>query len=186
MSSWAPFPLVQPAGTNLAAKLRVLMRESSSCLEQLEWLAQVFRKWCMAESLSEGRQEEESSNMPRYLRQVFGPSNLSFAIGMPRAVERDVKVCRWCVRVIGSDDKFPSPHLHGQPSWHCSQEKVREMHFSYPPGSSVNDGIDNALFLLRYSTVYDFVSKGAVMAKVNIKSAFSLCPVQSQTISSLV
>ena len=58
------------------------------------------------------------------------------------------------------------------------------MHLSHPPpGSSVNDGIDVADFPLRYSTVYDamdsvmHLGRGALMAKVDIKSAFRLCPV---------
>lgn len=57
------------------------------------------------------------------------------------------------------------------------------MHLSYPPGSSVNDGITNADFPLRYSTVYDAIDsimrlgRGAQMAKIDIKSAFRLCPV---------
>ena len=54
---------------------------------------------------------------------------------------------------------------------------------SYPPGSSVNDSIHNNDFPLRYSTVYDAIDsvmrlgRGALMAKIDIKSAFRLCPV---------
>ena len=57
------------------------------------------------------------------------------------------------------------------------------MHLSYPPGSSVNDGIDIRYFRLRYSTVSDAIDsvmrlgQGALMAKIDIKSAFRLCPV---------
>ena len=57
------------------------------------------------------------------------------------------------------------------------------MHLSFPPGGSVNDGINNADFPLRYSTVYDAIDsimhmgQGAQMAKIDIKSAFRLCPV---------
>ena len=39
---------VLSAGTALAAKLRVPMRERSSRLEQVEWLAQVWREWWMS------------------------------------------------------------------------------------------------------------------------------------------
>ena len=39
---------VRPAGTTLAAKLRVPIRESSSRLEQLERVARVSREWCMS------------------------------------------------------------------------------------------------------------------------------------------
>ena len=62
------------------------------------------------------------------------------------------------------------------------------MHLSYPPGSSVNNGIDICYFRLHYSTVYystvsDAIDpvmrlgRGALMAKIDIKSAFRLCPV---------
>ena len=52
-----------------------------------------------------------------------------------------------------------------------------------PPGTSVNDGINNLDFPLRYSTVFDAMDvvmklgRGAKMAKIDIKSAFCLCPV---------
>lgn len=54
---------------------------------------------------------------------------------------------------------------------------------SHPPGESVNDGIDVADFPLCYSTVYDAIDSvmqlgwGALTAKIDIKSAFRLCPV---------
>ena len=57
------------------------------------------------------------------------------------------------------------------------------MHLSFPPGSSVNDGISIADFPLRYSTVYDAMNavmhlgRHALMAKLDVRSAFRLCPV---------
>ena len=54
------------------------------------------------------------------------------------------------------------------------------MRLSYPPGSSVNDGIDNNDFSLRYSTVYGAiysVMRLALMVKIDMKNAFTLCPV---------
>ena len=57
------------------------------------------------------------------------------------------------------------------------------MYLSHPPGTSVNDGIDNSVFPLRYSTVFEAMDvvmqlgQGAMMAKIDIKSAFRLCPV---------
>ena len=57
------------------------------------------------------------------------------------------------------------------------------MHLSYPSGNSVNDGIDIADFPLRYSTVYDTINsvmqlgRHSLMAKLDVKSAFRLCPV---------
>ena len=58
------------------------------------------------------------------------------------------------------------------------------MHLSHPPGHSINDGIDIADFPLRYSTVYDamdsvmHLGRHALMAKLDVKSAFRLCPVR--------
>ena len=56
-------------------------------------------------------------------------------------------------------------------------------HLSYPPGNSVNDGIDKGLCSVNY-TSFDKVSqmvfklgKGALMAKRDIKSAFRLLPI---------
>ena len=57
------------------------------------------------------------------------------------------------------------------------------MHLSYPLGSSVNDGINIGDFPLRYSMVYDAMDsvmrlgRHSLMAKLDIKSAFRLCPV---------
>ena len=34
--------------------------------------------------------------MPRYSRQVVGPSHLSSASGTPRAAQRETRVCRCC------------------------------------------------------------------------------------------
>ena len=58
------------------------------------------------------------------------------------------------------------------------------MHLSHPPGHSINNGIDIADFPLRYSTVYDamdsvmHLGRHALMAKLDVKSAFRLCPVR--------
>ena len=54
---------------------------------------------------------------------------------------------------------------------------------SYPPGYSVNDGIDASLCSLAYTTVDDIASvvvrlgKGALLSKVDIESAYRLIPV---------
>ena len=58
------------------------------------------------------------------------------------------------------------------------------MRLSYPPGHSINDGIDSAEFPLRYSTVYEamdsvtWLGRHSLMAKLDVKSAFRLCPVR--------
>ncbi len=60
------------------------------------------------------------------------------------------------------------------------------IHLSYPEGSSVNDGINIKDFPLKYMTVYDAMDsvmrlgQGALMAKLDIKSAFRLCPVRPE------
>ena len=57
------------------------------------------------------------------------------------------------------------------------------MHLSFPPGQSINDGINVNEFPLCYSTVQDAMDsvmqlgRHALMAKIDIKSAFRLCPV---------
>ena len=54
---------------------------------------------------------------------------------------------------------------------------------SYPPGNSVNDGIDPDLCSLQYTTVEDVagaaakLGRGALMAKIDIEAAYRLVPV---------
>ena len=54
---------------------------------------------------------------------------------------------------------------------------------SYPPGESVNDGIDPELCSLRYTSVDDVATvaaglgQGALMSKVTIETAYRLVPV---------
>ena len=90
---------VLPAGTTIAAKLRVPMRDRRSRLEQLERFAQVSRAWCMSLSCWGGggggcRVEEYS----QVLQASCGPSHLSLAKGTPRTVQREVRVFKWCVQ----------------------------------------------------------------------------------------
>ena len=60
------------------------------------------------------------------------------------------------------------------------------MHLSYPDGHSINDGINIDDFPLRYITVYDAMDsimrrgRGALIAKLDIKSAFRLCPIRPE------
>ena len=57
-------------------------------------------------------------------------------------------------------------------------------HLSAPSGDSINDYIDPLDFSLQYSTIDDAIAmchklgKGALMAKVDLKNAFRLCPVR--------
>ena len=58
------------------------------------------------------------------------------------------------------------------------------MHLSAPPGDSINDFIDPREFPMHYSSVDDAVrlihsaGQGALMAKVDLKAAFRMVPVQ--------
>ena len=60
------------------------------------------------------------------------------------------------------------------------------MYLFHPPGSSVNDGIDIHHFPLRYSTVQDAMDSvmllgcAVLIAKLDVKSAFRLCPVRPE------
>ena len=60
------------------------------------------------------------------------------------------------------------------------------MHLSHPPGHSVNDGIPVKEFSLKYisvDTAMDaamMLGRGAIMAKVDVKAAFRLCPIRPE------
>ena len=57
-------------------------------------------------------------------------------------------------------------------------------HLSYPPGLSVNDGIDDALASVTYSNfdnavgIIKMLGKGALLGKFDVKSAFRLLPLE--------
>ena len=57
------------------------------------------------------------------------------------------------------------------------------LHLSVPPGQSINDYISKEEFSLRYASIDDAtrmlsaLGKGALMAKVDLKSAFRMVPV---------
>ena len=59
-------------------------------------------------------------------------------------------------------------------------------HLSAPSDSSINDYIDAKDFSLQYATIDDAIKichtlgKGALMAKVDLKNAFRLCPVRPE------
>ena len=59
-------------------------------------------------------------------------------------------------------------------------------HLSAPTGDSINDYIEPLDFSLQYSTIDDAIAichtlgKGALMAKVDLKNAFRLCPVRPE------
>ena len=95
-------------------------------------------------------------------------------------------------RLIGpipDPDLLPSLHIsrfgvipkgHNTGKWRLITD------LSYPPGVSVNDGIDKSLCSLEYITVDDVahivhqIGRGALLAKIDIESAYRLIPVHPQ------
>ena len=95
-------------------------------------------------------------------------------------------------RLIGpirDPDLLPSLHIsrfgvipkgHNTGKWRLITD------LSYPPGVSVNDGIDKSLCSLEYMTVDDVahivhqIGRDALLAKIDIESAYRLIPVHPQ------
>jgi len=77
---------------------------------------------------------------------------------------------------------------------HCSGVGVapkkdggwRFNHLSAPSDSSIDDFIDAKDFSLQYATIYDAIKicytlcNGALVAKVDLKNAFRLCPIRPE------
>ena len=115
--------------------------------------------------------------------------NLKSADEHPEVVDRELaKECNKG-HIAGPYDDPPFPYLH------CSGLGVVAkknggwrmiMHLSAPPGRSINDFIPKDDFTLSYSSVDDAVSlvkqlgPQSRMAKVNLKSAFRMCPVRKE------
>ena len=77
----------RPAGTTLAAKLSVPMRDRSSCFLHRVRDDQRCSAWWIFSSLSVGSRASsavESRSMPRYSRHVVGASSFSSSRGTPR------------------------------------------------------------------------------------------------------
>ena len=113
--------------------------------------------------------------------------NLRSALARPRVIHQYLAAECEAGHTVGP---FPSPPLPAfvvNPLGAVPKKRSGKwrliMHLSHPPGESVNDGIEVTDFPLRYSTVYDAIDsvmqlgQGAQMAKIDIKSAFRLCPV---------
>ena len=72
------------------------------------------------------------------------------------------------------------------PKKHAQNEWRMILDLSSPEGCSVNDGVDPALCSLTYPSVRDAISeiarlgKGALLAKVDVKSAFRIVPVHPE------
>ena len=114
--------------------------------------------------------------------------NLQSALARPHVIQEYLRKECTARHTAGPFPTPPLPNLiisplGAVPKKHSGKWRLI-MHLSHPPGSSVNDGIDIAEFPLRYSTVYDAMDtvmrlgRHALMAKLDVKSAFRLCPVR--------
>ena len=114
-------------------------------------------------------------------------SNLRSSLARPKVIDSYLEAECQAGHTVGPFPSPPLPNFVINPLGAVPKKRSGKwrliMHLSYPPGSSVNDGIDIRHFRLRYSTVSDAIDsvmrlgRGALMAKIDIKSAFRLCPV---------
>lgn len=119
-------------------------------------------------------------------RSHFVAQNLHSALTCPSKVAQYLSEECAAGRMAGPYQSLPHPQLR------CSgvgvvpkkSGKLRLiMHLSAPEGRSINDGICADEFSLHYVSIDDAVrvvqkhGRGALMAKVDIKNAFRLCPV---------
>ena len=89
-------------------------------------------------------------------------------------------------RIIGPFDTPPFENFRISPLGLVPKKTPGEFrlihHFSFPEGSSVNDGIPRELSSVRYATIDDAIKKisslgaGCFLAKTDIKSAFRIIP----------
>ena len=115
--------------------------------------------------------------------------NLSSAYQHPNIIQAELQKELDAGRVQGPFPARPMPSLH------CSGLGVVPkkgnkwrmiLHLSAPPNRSINDFISKEEFSLQYTSLDDAISivttlgPGALMAKVDLKSAFRMIPVRSQ------
>ena len=130
-----------------------------------------------------------SNWLQSYIPSPFGNSDMGSAYLHPEVINEYLKKEHALGRLLGPyPESFSAPSLHlnhfgvipkghNTGKWHL----ITDLFLS--PGHSVNDGIDPDLCSLTYVTV-DHVAelavklvKGALLAKVDIESAFRLIPV---------
>ena len=116
--------------------------------------------------------------------------NLVSSAQFPQAIDDEIQKELRKKRLVGPFDEPPLPNLQ------CSGVGVIPkktggwrmiMHLSAPHGQSINDGISKEEFTLRYSRIDDAIrlinlagGKGALLAKVDLKSAFRIIPVRRE------
>ena len=113
--------------------------------------------------------------------------NLPSALQHPEVVSSELQKEVEAGRVLGPFAERPLPNLRtsGLGAAPKKNGKWRViLHLSAPHGTSVNDGILKEEFSLHYSSVDDAVGllhtygTGAIMAKIDLKSAFRMVPVR--------
>ena len=111
---------------------------------------------------------------------------LSSSFQHPEVIDQELAKERDAGHMLGPFTTSPiyPPHCSGLCTVPKKNGKWRMiMHLSVPAGRSVNDGIHPDEFSLHYSSVDDAVAillhlgKGALMAKIDLKSAFQMIPV---------
>ncbi len=123
---------------------------------------------------------------PRRSRQT---RNLASAAVHPEAIDKELHKELAAARILGPYAELPLPLLQ------CSGLGVVPkkggkwrviMHLSAPVGSSINDHISREQFSLQYASVDDAIrlvlrqGPGALMAKVDLQSAFRMVPVRRE------
>ena len=117
------------------------------------------------------------------------PLNLKLASKLPHIVPNYLTTeCR-AGHTAGPSTHPPSP-IHISPLGVIPNKEPGKwqliMHLSYPPGSSVNDGIPIEEYSLKYISVDTAMDaamtlgRGALMAKLDIKSAFRIFPLRPE------
>ena len=113
--------------------------------------------------------------------------NLKSALGNPTAVIEKLNKESKLGRVAGPFSVCPLPDLIVSPVGLVPKAQPGKFrliqHLSFPPGESINDGIDREACRVTYARFDDAVGlvcqvgKGALMAKADIESAFRLLPI---------
>ena len=121
-----------------------------------------------------------------------GSRTFSQACNLPSATRHpaviDAELVKECAadRVLGPFTVPPLPHLRCSGLGAVPKKDGRWrmiLHLSAPAGRSINDFIDRDQYSLQYTSVDDTVQRllnlgpGALMAKVDLKSAFCMVPV---------
>ncbi|KAL5463980.1 hypothetical protein EMCRGX_G032933 [Ephydatia muelleri] len=118
----------------------------------------------------------------------FTARNLTSALQHPEIVDAELQKEVELGRILGPFSQRPLEHLRtsGLGAVPKKNGKWRViLHLSAPEGRSINDFIAKEEFSIHYSTIDDAVallsrfSKGARMAKVDLKSAFRMVPIQA-------